>query len=92
MSLEYFTNEKYKILKILFDYEVSINDKRFSPLSQDDIATICKIGKNKVNKIINELIRLNYVVRTDNKRGSYSLTDRSHSLIYTINSKESIKQ
>jgi DNA-binding IclR family transcriptional regulator len=85
MSLEYFTNEKYKILKTLLEYEISIDGIKYSPLTQDDLAKLCKLGKSKVNKLIKELIFNRYIFKLNGKRGKYSLSNESYRVIDQIN-------
>ena len=49
-------NDRYRILKILYENQVTIGDNVFSLITQEELATMKKWSKEKVNKILNELI------------------------------------
>ena len=49
-------NDRYRILKILYENQVTIGDNVFTPITQEELATMKKWSKAKVNKILNELI------------------------------------
>lgn len=81
MGLEFFANERFEILILLKENQVKIKDEEYVPLSQQEIADMAHFSKLKTNKILNELIDLEYVVPYMNKRGKYSLTERGNKLI-----------
>lgn len=54
-SLDFFSNEKYKLLKIIYDNRVDIKKDAYATLSQQEIADIAHISKLKANRIINVL-------------------------------------
>lgn len=80
-QLEYFGNDKYKVLKILGNNQIEINGENYVPLSQQEIADIAHFSKLKTNKIINELIDVGCVEVFQNKRGKYKLTKRANIII-----------
>ena len=41
-----FTNDKYKILKFLFDYQIEIKNNKYIALSQQEIADSLNFSKN----------------------------------------------
>lgn len=86
--LEIFLNEKYKILKVLYNNQIKVKEEFYIPLSQQEIADLAHFSKLKTNKILNELIGLNFVVAYQNKRGKYALTERSYKLIDVVESLE----
>lgn len=49
-------NDRYRILKILYENQVTIGDNVFTLITQEELATMKKWSKEKVNKILNELI------------------------------------
>ena len=49
-------NDRYRILKILYENQVTIGDNVFTPITQEELATMKKWSKAKVNKILNKLI------------------------------------
>lgn len=74
MGLDFFSNDRYKILKLLFDNQIIVKEDKYINLSQQEIADIAKFSKLKTNKLINELIDSNYIVLFQNRRGKYALT------------------
>ena len=52
INLIQFTNDKYKILKFLYDNQIEIKNKKYVALSQQEIADSLHFSKNKTNKII----------------------------------------
>lgn len=80
-TLEFFANDKYEILKILYENQIKVKDDFYVSLSQQEIADIAHFSKPKTNKIINELINNKCIIPYQNKRGKYALTDRGYSVI-----------
>lgn len=77
-SLDFFSNERYKLLKIIYDNRVDIKKDAYATLSQQEIADIAHISKLKANRIINELINAGFVYYYNNKRGKYAVSDIGH--------------
>ena len=55
MSLEYFGNDKYKVLSCMAGCQVIIKGKSIVKLSQQEIADLVQLSKVKVNSIIADL-------------------------------------
>lgn len=55
LTLEFFTNDRYKILNTLSNNLVKIKEDCYVPLSQQEIADMVHFSKLKTNKILNEL-------------------------------------
>lgn len=85
MKFEVFTNDRYKILKIIFDNESEINNERYARLSQQEISELANFSKVKVNLLLNELISFGIVVMHKNLRGKYSVTSLGKKVIETLN-------
>lgn len=81
MSIEMFANDRYKVLKLLRDSELSIKGNLYVSLSQQEIADLAHFSKMKINKILNELIKEGYVILYNNKRGKYSVTDKGYLIL-----------
>jgi predicted transcriptional regulator len=81
MGLQFFANERFEILILLKENEIKVKEDEYVPLSQQEIADMAHFSKLKTNKILNELIDLDYVVPYMNKRGKYALTERGNKLI-----------
>lgn len=77
MSLEYFANDKYKVLSCMADRQIAVKGELVVKLSQQDISDILGISKVKVNSIIAELKSEGYLV-LKNSRGKYQLTDKAN--------------
>lgn len=88
MSLQYFANDRYSILKILKDNQIRIKDEEYVPLSQQEIADLAHFSKQKTNKILNGLIDEGYVGRFKSLRGKYTITDKGEKVILTIKKSE----
>ena len=76
MSIEYFGNDKYKVLACMAERQIPVKDNTIIKLSQQEIADILKLSKVKVNTIITELKADGYV-NQKSPRGKYSLTDKA---------------
>ncbi len=82
MSLELFANDKYFILKLLKENQITIKNETYISLSQQEIADLAKKSKLKTNRVLNELIENKYLVST--ARGKYSITDKGLKVIEVI--------
>jgi biotin operon repressor len=77
MSLEFFTNDRFKVLQCMANRQIQVKDVVIVPLSQQDIADIVKLSKKKVNTIITELKDSGYVVQQSPSRGKYLITEKA---------------
>lgn len=87
LTLQYFANDNYKILKILSDNTVMILDDLIVPLSQQQIADIAHFSKVKTNQILNDLITKGFVETFEGKRAKYRLTDLGNKVIKLLGEK-----
>lgn len=87
-ELEFFTNDRYKILNLLSMNLLRINEDMFVPLSQQEISDLAGFSKLKTNKIINELIDHGYVGVFQNKRGKYEVTEKGMSALEILRNSE----
>ncbi|MEC5425644.1 helix-turn-helix domain-containing protein [Virgibacillus sp. C22-A2] len=76
MNIEYFGNDKYRVLACMAERQISLNDKNVVKLSQQEIADILKLSKVKVNAIIAEL-KDNCYITQNSPRGKYTLTGKA---------------
>lgn len=76
MSLDYFANDKYKVLSCMAECQIAVKDQYVIKLSQQEIADILQFSKVKVNGIIAELKESGYLVQ-QSTRGKYLLTDKA---------------
>lgn len=81
IKYNYFSNDIYKILKILFDNKVEILGEEMVPLPQQEIADIAHFSKVKTNQILNDLIDKGFVSSFRGKRARYVVTELGHSVI-----------
>ena len=88
--LDYFVNDKYKILECMAQRQISVNDALVVKLSQQDIADILHFTKVKVNSIIGELKQDGYVIQ-HSSRGKYSLTEKAKYELAKMGSEEAAK-
>lgn len=87
INLVNFTNNKYKILKFLYDNQIEIKNKKYVVLSQQEIADSLHFSKNKTNKIIRELKKDNFIDSYNNTKGKYVITDKENKVISVIEKK-----
>lgn len=78
-ELEFFTNDYYKIFKILQENQIEINGKTFSPLIQQEIATALHCSRPTVNKMMKELKKQGYIKSL--MKGRIELTDKARQII-----------
>lgn len=85
--LDYFVNDKYKVLECMFKRQISVNGFNIVKLSQQEIADILSLTKPKVNAIIAELKNNGYIEQQSN-HGKYILTAKAISELTSLKNKE----
>lgn len=76
MNIDYFGNDKYRVLACMAKRQISVNGNSIIKLSQQEIAEIVQLSKAKVNAIIAELKDNDYISQAS-PRGKYSLTEKA---------------
>lgn len=84
MKMEFFTNDRYKILSCMASCQIHVNGMKIVPISQQQIASEVGLSKKKVNSIIAELKSEGYVCQQSRTRGKYVLTPSAESILSTI--------
>lgn len=69
-----FVNEKYLVLKALYDHQVCVGGETFAPLSQQEIAGLVGFARPKTISILQALIDKGYVSVFCGMRGKYVVT------------------
>lgn len=87
-TLEFFSNDRYSILKLLSENQVTIKESSYVTLSQQEIADMAHFSKLKTNKLLNELIQDGYVGLFNGKRGKYMLTEKGLKVLHTIQKRQ----
>lgn len=82
-----FTNDKYKLLKFLYDNQIEIKNNKYIVLSQQEIADSLHFSKNKTNKIMQELKKDNFIDTFNNTKGKYIVSDKGNKVISVIERK-----
>ena len=80
-TLEYFTNDNYKVLKFLYDNQIQVKDKYYIILSQQEIADMVQFSKLKTNGIMQDLRERGFIDNYENKRRKYVITDIGYKVI-----------
>lgn len=80
--MELFMNDNYKLLKLMYDNQTIILNKKVVPLTQLELSLELKFSKMKTNALFSELQKEGYIVQE--ARGKYSLTDKSQLIIKEI--------
>ena len=83
MEIEYFGNDKYRVLACMSERQIAVKDYAVVKLSQQEIADIVQLSKAKVNTIIAELKSDGYITQ-ESPRGKYSLTEKADKALKTI--------
>ena len=76
---EIFINEHYKVLKKIYDSTLIFGEKKYCPLSQNEIALSLKMSRSTAIKIYRELRVNGYIDKV--ARGKWSVTKKSEKLI-----------
>lgn len=84
MNICFFTNDRYELLKLLYDQQIKVKNESYVSLSQQEMADILHYSKLKTNKILNELKDNEFVGTYKNTRGKYILTERAIKIIKVI--------
>jgi len=85
--LDYFANDKYKVLECMFQRQIAVNGENVVKLSQQEIADILSFTKPKVNSIIADLKKDGYIIQ-HSCRGKYSLTSKANADLTKMGCKE----
>ncbi len=80
-KLEFFTNDRYLVLKTLYEHQIEINNIEICPITQQEIADALGCSKAKVNMVLNELIDNGYVQIYNNTKGRYVLMDEAKKIM-----------
>ncbi len=86
MNIDFFGNDKYRVLMCMAKRQMHVKDCVVIKLSQQEIADILQISKVKVNAIIGELKSNGYLTQKS-PRGKYSLTEKATVVLTEINGK-----
>lgn len=81
MGIDFFANERYKVLMCLYERQIEVNGKIYAPLSQEEISQVVGISKATVNNVLKELKKEKYIVQQNRTRGKYTLTDKAMQFI-----------
>ena len=80
-KLEFFTNDRYLVLKTLYEHQIEINNSEICPITQQEIADAIGCSKAKINMVLNELIDNSYVKIYNNTKGRYVLTEEAKKIM-----------
>lgn len=81
MGIDLFLNDSYK-LKLLYDNQTVILDKKVVPLAQNEIGNALGMSKAKVNSLVGQLQDEEYV--SLETRGKYVLSEKAIMFIETM--------
>ena len=88
MNLEFFSNDRFRVLQCMLERQIDVMGKNIVPLSQQDIADVVQLSKKKVNVIIGELKENGYIQQQSSTRGKYLLTDKAVQAVDKIQKEE----
>ena len=84
INLVDFTNDKYKLLKFLYDNQIEIKNNKYIALSQQEIADSLHFSKNKTNKIMQELKKDNFINTFNNTKGKYIVSNKGNKVVEIV--------
>lgn len=87
MEIELFLNDTYRLLKLLYDNQTLVLNKKVIPLTQQEISVELGMSKAKVNSLIGDLQENEYIFLET--RGRYTLLDKGNLLMEDLNKTES---
>lgn len=87
MEIELFLNDTYRLLKLLYDNQTLVLNKKVIPLTQQEISVELGMSKAKVNSLIGDLQENEYIFLET--RGRYALLDKGNLLVEDLNKTES---
>ncbi|MCX4307047.1 MAG: helix-turn-helix domain-containing protein [Acetatifactor sp.] len=85
-KIEFFINDRYLVLKTLYEHQIEINNTEICPITQQEIADVLGCSKAKVNMVLNELINNGYVQIYNNTKGRYVLTEEAKKIMKKLKS------
>ena len=88
MDINFFTNDRFKVLECMHERQIDISGKKYVPLSQREIAGITGIAYKTVNNVIKVLTINGYILREGTTRGKYSLTNKANDVLSTVKKEE----
>ena len=88
MSIDFFTNDRYKILSSMAERQIEVAENIYAPLSQRQISEITGLSYKTVNSIIKELKDNGYIIYEGTTRGKYFLTEKAKNDLAHISPKQ----
>lgn len=85
-KIEFFANDRYLVLKILYEHQIEINNAEICPITQQEIVDDLGCSKAKVNIVLNELNDNGYAQIYNNTKGRYVLTEDAKRIMKKLKS------
>lgn len=84
-KLSEFSNDRYELLLLLYNNQITIQDDTYVSLSQQEMSKMLGFSKLKVNKLMKELKELDCVEQFKNIKGKYMITEIGKKVIALMN-------
>jgi biotin operon repressor len=84
MDIDFFTNDRFRVLTCMQQRQIDISGSQCVPLSQRQIAEITGIAYKTVNSVMKTLRDNGYIIRQGTTRGQYSLTSKAINVLSTM--------
>jgi CRP-like cAMP-binding protein len=88
MGVDFFTNDRYRVLDCMQKRQIDISGSLCVPLSQRQIAEMTGIAYKTVNDIMKLLKTNGYIIRQGTNRGQYFLTRKATETLSKMQSEE----
>lgn len=74
----------YRVLEILYKHQITVGDKIYSPITQQEVADILSLHKMTINAIFKELKDDGLVIQEQGRKRTYYLSEQAVSICKKI--------
>lgn len=82
--VDFVTNDYYKILSIIYDNQITVDNETYCPLSQEKIASIAGVSRNTIGTIVKRLKEENLIYCKESETKKYFLYKEATDVIKKI--------
>ena len=82
MVLDDFLTDEYRVLKVLYDNQVTILDQKVVPLTQNEVCRKLNISRNKMYRLFDLLLQKKMIIKVS--QGKYQLLNNGIVLLETV--------
>ena len=87
-NIKKMTTDYFKVLEILYDNQVTINDETFSPITQVEISKMLGLSVITINALFKELKQDEMVLQDGKKARKYILSSEAQEAVQVLKTLE----